>query len=151
MAEERDGMIIGIEAPIYLKYNFTAGAYIEKRTHYFATCTFAGALLSLAINLFAVPQYGMIAATWATTLSYGLMAALLFFFVRRFYPIPYQWADVLKLCVLGGGIFAAWYIIPDLQVWWKEALLLLGFIAGVFILRVVSPGQLAVVLKKGGS
>ena len=25
MAEERDGMIIGIEAPIYLKYNFTAG------------------------------------------------------------------------------------------------------------------------------
>ena len=25
-AEERDGMIIGIEAPIYLKYNFTAGA-----------------------------------------------------------------------------------------------------------------------------
>lgn len=26
MAEEKDGMITGIEAPIYLKYNFTAGA-----------------------------------------------------------------------------------------------------------------------------
>ncbi len=123
-------------------YNFTAGAYIEKQTHYFATCTFAGALLSLAINLFAVPQYGMIAATWATTLSYGLMALLLFLFVRRFYPIPYKWLDILKLCLLGAGLYAVWFYVPGLQIWWKELLLLIGFVAGVFILGVVSPRQL---------
>ena len=69
-------------------YNFTAGAYIKKQTGYFATCTFAGALLSLTVNIFVVPLYGMTAAAWAATLAYGLMTFLLYHFVKRFYPVP---------------------------------------------------------------
>ncbi len=129
-------------------YNFTAGAYIKKQTQYFATCTFAGALLSLAINIFMVPHYGMTAAVWAATLAYGLMAFLLHFLVKRFYPVPYQWPEVIRLCVFAGAIFAAWYMLPDLHVWWKEVLLLTGFLAGLPLLRIISPQQLTVFIKK---
>lgn len=129
-------------------YNFTAGAYIEKKTRYFITCTFAGALLSLVINLFVVPHYGMTAAAWATTLSYGLMAFLLYRIVSRFYAVPYRWIEILKICVLGLIIFFTWYLTPTLQVWWKEALLLLGYAAGLLVLRVFSLSQLSVLVRK---
>ncbi|MFK7848022.1 MAG: lipopolysaccharide biosynthesis protein [Rhodothermales bacterium] len=128
-------------------YNFTAGAYIKKQTKYFATCTFAGALLALAINLFAVPHFGMIAAAWATTLAYALMAFLLFSIAKRFYPVPYRWSEVFRSCILAAGIYAAWYFTPTAQVWWKEALLLLGFIAGLFIMRIVSLKQAFSIVK----
>ncbi len=129
-------------------YNFTAGAYIKKQTKYFAVCTFAGALLSLAINVFIVPMYGMTAAAWATTLSYSLMAVLLYLIVNRFYPVPYRWSEILRLCLWGAGIFAAWFYLPTLQIWWKEALMLIGFVAGLFILRILSPAQLVGLIKK---
>ncbi len=128
-------------------YNFTAGAYIKKQTRYFATCTFAGALLALAINFFAVPHYGMIAAAWATTLAYGLMALLLYQIVKRFYPVPYKWSEIIRLCVLAGAAFAAWHFTPSLQIWWKEALLLIAYLAGTIILRVFSASQLLNVIK----
>lgn len=123
-------------------FNFTAGAYIEKKTSYFATCTFAGAVLALIINLFVVPTYGMIASAWASTLAYALMAGLLYYFVQKVYPIPYRWTEVLKLVALASGIFAAWYLNPNLQEWWIEGLMILGYLAGVFVFRIVPIGHL---------
>lgn len=118
-------------------YNFMAGAYIEKQTRYFVICTFAGAIVSLTINIFFVPHYGMTAAAWATTLAYATMAILLFFIVRRFYLVPYDLMAVLRIALLGGGLFYLWYSVPALQVWWIEALLILGYVTGLFVLRIL--------------
>ena len=120
-------------------YNFTAGAYIEKQTKYFVTCTFAGAMVSLAINIFLVPRFGMTAAAWATTCAYGVMAGTLFFLVRRFYPVPYDWKSVGLTLLLAGAAFTAWYKLPGMQVWWKEGGLLVGYLVGLVILKVI-PG-----------
>lgn len=128
-------------------YNFTAGAYIEKKTRYFASCTFAGALVALAINLFAVPHFGMIAAAWATTLAYALMALLLYRIVNKFYPVPYQWPTVFRSCLLAAGIFAAWSFRPELQTPIIELALLLAYIAGLLVLRILSFDQLLAFVK----
>ena len=122
-------------------YNFTAGAYIEKQTKYFVGCTFAGALVSLAINIFLVPHFGMTAAAWATTAAYGVMAGSLYFIVRRFYPVPYNWKSVAITLALAGTAFVAWYSLPTLQIWWAELALLAGYLAGLFLLGVL-PRQL---------
>ena len=118
-------------------YNFTAGAYIEKRTSYFVVCTFMGALVSLAINILLVPRYGMTAAAWATTLAYGVMALALYFIVQRFYRVPYDWKAVGTILTLGGAVFAAWFYYPALQVWWTESLLLIGYAGGLVLLKIV--------------
>lgn len=118
-------------------YNFAAGAYLENQTKYFIHCTLAGSVLALVLNAVFVPQYGMVAAAWATTLAYVLMAVLLHVIIQRHYPIPYEWGSVLRALLLAGGLFALWTTLPALQVWWIEALLLLGYLVGLVALRVV--------------
>ncbi len=129
-------------------YNFSAGAYIEKKTRYFVHCTVVGSVASVGLNAWLVPQYGMIAAVWATTLSYALMALVLYVLVRRFYAVPYDWGRVLGLGVLAAALFFAWRTVPALQHTWAEAGLLVLYAAGLFGLRVVSP---AMVLRRTGA
>ncbi len=111
-----------------LYYNFSVGPYIEKKTRYFAHCAIAGAIVAVAINALFVPQYGMIAAAWATTAAYGTMAGVLFFLSKRFYPIAYDWGHVSALAILAIGLFALWATNTVPQVWWVESLLLLAFL-----------------------
>ena len=120
-----------------LYFNFTAGAYIEKKTSYFVVCTFAGAVVSLLINIFLIPYYGMLAAAWATAIAYAVMAVTLLFIVRRFYPVPYDWWAVGKTAVLAAGLYALWEINGLAENWLAEAGLLFGYIAGLIVFRVV--------------
>jgi O-antigen/teichoic acid export membrane protein len=89
-------------------YHFSAGVYIEKQTRYFVVCTLAGSLVALGLNILFVPQYGMVAAAWATSLSYAVMAVLLFTIVRRFYPVSYAWTDVFLLIAVAALLFYLW-------------------------------------------
>lgn len=86
-------------------YNFAAGAYIERRTGYFVYCAVAAAVVAISINALFVPLYGMLAAAWSAAAAYFVMAAMLYAFVRRFYPIPYDWLAVAKLGVVAGVLF----------------------------------------------
>ncbi|GIV59378.1 oligosaccharide flippase family protein [Rhodocaloribacter litoris] len=123
-------------------YNFSAGAYIEKKTKYFVHCTLAGSALALVLNATLVPRYGMLAAAWATTLAYALMALLLYGLVRRFYPVPYAWRPVLGMGGLAAALFFLWDAVPALQQWWGEGLLLGAYLFGLLGLRIVSPAAL---------
>jgi O-antigen/teichoic acid export membrane protein len=119
-------------------YNFTAGAYIERKTSYFVYCTFAGGLITLAANALLVPTYGMAAAAWSTAAAYAVMALLLLFFVQRFYPIPYEWSRVAAMTACALGLYGAWRGFPFLQHWWAETALLASFLAGLFGLKILS-------------
>jgi len=109
-------------------YHFSAGAYIKKKTTYFITCTLVGSALALTINIVMVPKYGMLAAAWATTTSYAVMAVLLFVLIRRKYTVPYEWARIFSIVLLAIGLYTAWSQVPSLQVWWIEILFLIGFL-----------------------
>lgn len=121
-------------------YNFMAGAYIEKKTKYFVVCTFAGAVVALIVNITLIPVFGMLAAAWATTVAYAVMALSLLFIVQRFYPVPYSWSAILRIGLLGGGLFFLWYTYAGLQIWWIECGLLIGYLLGLFVLRVLPIG-----------
>lgn len=120
-----------------LYFNFTAGAYIEKKTHYFVVCTFAGAVVSLAINIFLIPVYGMLAAAWATAIAYSIMAITLGVIVTGFYPVPYDWWAVGKTVLLAGGLYFIWWRYGLTSNWLAEGALLVGYVVGLVALRIV--------------
>jgi O-antigen/teichoic acid export membrane protein len=132
-------------------YTFTAGAYIEKKTSYFVPCTLAGSALTLALNIWLVPTYGMIAAAWATTAAYALMALSLWLLTRRFYPVPYPWGRVAAMGAIGLALFFAWNEVAALQRWYVEALLLVAFLGGLIAVRIVPLDALKKLLRRGNA
>jgi O-antigen/teichoic acid export membrane protein len=118
-------------------YNFSVGAYVQKKTKYFIHATFTGAIVSLALNATLVPAFGLEGAAWATLAAWAVIALTLHLLLRRHYAIPYDWMRVAGMGALAAGLFALWYFIPPLQVWWAQAGLLAAFAGGLVLLGVV--------------
>ncbi|MGQ9864092.1 MAG: oligosaccharide flippase family protein [Bacteroidia bacterium] len=51
----------------------------------------AGAAITISLNAWGIPRYGMYAAAWATFLAYGAMLFLCGFFEARYEKVPYPW------------------------------------------------------------
>ncbi|MBO6575144.1 MAG: polysaccharide biosynthesis C-terminal domain-containing protein [Rhodothermales bacterium] len=115
-------------------YHFAAGAYIEKRTGLFVRCTLIGSVVALAVNTWAVPQFGMLGAVWATTSAYATMAMALWLYLRPHYPVPYPWARALTLVAGCLAALVIWNRNPGLQVWWAE----LGLLGAYGLLALVT-------------
>ncbi|GAB5517957.1 MAG: oligosaccharide flippase family protein [Rhodothermales bacterium] len=118
-------------------YTFSAGAYLTDKTKLFVPCTLAGAAVAVVVNMLLVPHFGMVAAAWATTLAYATMALLLWLLIRRHYAVPYQWGRILLSGAVALGLFLAWQHMPQLQVWYWEAGLLIGYVVALLVLGVI--------------
>ncbi len=119
--------------------NFQAGIYIKEKTKYFPYITFSGALVNIVTNIFLIPLWGIFGAAVATLASYVTMAGISFYFSHKFYPVNYEYGKVIKiLCLLIFGISAYYflYFSNELTLLNKSVLLIL-FISGMFLLRVV--------------
>lgn len=86
--------------------NFIAGIYIEKKTAALLWITGLGALAETVLCFALVPPLGIAGGAWATLGAYGIMAATLFVYVRRYYPIPYEWGRVGKILFGAIALFA---------------------------------------------
>ncbi|MBI4424330.1 MAG: oligosaccharide flippase family protein, partial [Elusimicrobia bacterium] len=73
---------------VYL--NFMPQVILPKRSERVAYATAIGAAVCVAANLLLIPSLGMTGAAWATLLGYAAMAASLYLFGRRLYPVPYE-------------------------------------------------------------
>lgn len=83
----------------------TAGVYAEGRAGSLPFIVGTGACVNVAINIFLLPEIGFIAAAYSTLIAHVLMTVLLFLIVRRFYPIPYDYGRLGKICVAGAVVF----------------------------------------------
>lgn len=122
-------------------YLFSAGAYIEKKTIHFVWATLAGGTVALVLNALLVSRFGMMGAAWATAAAYAVMALVLGAAVQRFYYVPYEWKRVIGLIALSGVLFTAWWVLPGLQAWVWEIVLILVFGAGAMLLAGLSPSS----------
>ncbi len=100
-------------APVLLGYffyglyvNFMVGPVITKRTRVLVWITLLGAVTSISVNLLSVPHLGILGAGWAVACSYFSMAAALFIFTQKNYPLPYQYSKLALLALLGLGIWS---------------------------------------------
>ena len=83
----------------------TGGVYAEGRAGSLPFIVGTGACVNIAINIFLLPKIGFIAAAYSTLIAHILMTVLLFLIVRRFYPIPYEYGRLGKICVAGAVVF----------------------------------------------
>ena len=83
-----------------LYVNFMVGPVLTKKTRVLLWITLLGAAVSITTNLTLVPHIGILGAGWAVLLSYAAMAAALFCFTQRVYPISYEYKKLAALAVL---------------------------------------------------
>jgi len=84
--------------PILLSANVCLGIYynlsvwykITDNLRYGIAITLFGAALTLSINYYFIPSYGMYASAYATLICYGTMMILSYFLGQKFYTIPYK-------------------------------------------------------------
>lgn len=125
--------------------NFQAGIYIEEKTKYFPFVTGAGALINVVVNIILIPQIGIMGAAFATLASYVVMASGLFIVAQKFYKIDYEFLKIgtIFLLIAAAG-FAYYYIFGFENVGFANKLLiLLGFVSGLFIFRVISKEEIS--------
>ncbi len=129
--------------------NLQVGLYIEEKTKYFPLVTGAGALVNVAANLLLIPRLGIVGAALAVLASYMVMAASLFYFSRKFYPIAYEYGKLLKILgtILAAAILYYYgYYHGGLTIVYK-GLLLLGFVGSLLLLRVVEKKEMVRLVK----
>ncbi len=66
-----------------------------KKTQFNWVITGAAALVSVALNLALVPDYGMMGSAVAAAAAYTAMFLGMTWYAQRVYPAPYQWRRVL--------------------------------------------------------
>ncbi len=106
-----DGVgVVPILLAAYILYgiyvNLTVGVYLEKKTVQLPFVTAAAALTCVLTNYWLIPGFGMYGAATASAAAYGVMVAGLYLIGRRYYPIPYEYARLLKVILVGGVLFA---------------------------------------------
>lgn len=84
--------------PVLLLANVFLGIYYNQsiwyklsgKTKFGAYIAIIGALFTVGINLFFIPDYGFMACAWATLLVYALQMFLSYFLGQKHYKIPYN-------------------------------------------------------------
>ena len=66
----------------------------------------AAAALNIGLNLWLIPRYGMMGAAWAALLSQAAKCALQIGIGAMVFRVDYEWGRVIKLTVVGAGVFA---------------------------------------------
>jgi O-antigen/teichoic acid export membrane protein len=125
--------------------NLLAGIYIEKKTGYLPAVTLAGAAVNVLANFALIPLWGIMGAAAATLAAYAVMAGVLYLVVRKIYPVPYEWARIIKIGVAAAIAFSLyWYVTPRIPGFiWKLALLCL-FIALMYFMKFFVPSEVKI-------
>lgn len=78
----------GVFLGIY--YNLTVWYKLTNRTLTGAWITIAGAVITIALNIWWIPIFGYTGSAWATFICYAFMMVISYSLGQKHYPIPYQ-------------------------------------------------------------
>ncbi len=102
-------MYIGLRVvPILLIANMFLGVYynlsiwykLSNKTMAGAWITLLGALITIAINYFAIPYFGYMASAWATFFCYGTMMVVSYKWGQKVYPVPYATKKLIAYFII---------------------------------------------------
>jgi len=90
--------VLALSIAIYGAYFiFWVGSNVAKKNQMIPVFFAISSAVNVGLNFLFVPEYGMWAAAWNTVIGYAILAGTIYFYSRRYYPIPYEWARLLRL------------------------------------------------------
>jgi len=78
-----------------------AGVLLAGKTRFYPMITGAGAALNVGLNLWLIPQFGMMGAALATLIAYVFIACAMYWASRICYPIAYERDRLAKILLAG--------------------------------------------------
>jgi len=123
--------------------NLVAGVYIEKKTQRLPAITLAGAVTNIVANFCLIPVMGMMGGAVATLLAYAVMALVLYFDARKFYPVRYEWGRIVRLASAAVLTYILFRVVDAgiYHIVWKCSLLLF-FCLTLYATRFFLPEEL---------
>jgi O-antigen/teichoic acid export membrane protein len=88
------------------------GLNITKQTRYYPVATISAATVNVGLNFLLIPRYGIVGAAWANGAAYAVQAALGFYLSQRWYPIPYEWGRLARVCASAAAAYVAAMLLP---------------------------------------
>lgn len=127
----------------YIPINFL---FVKSKTWYVPLVTVTAGAVNIALNFMLVPQFGIIAAAWATLIGYGVMLGLAWLLAQRVYPMSYEYGRLAKMILIALGILAigGWLPVDSrlASVAIKSGLVLV-YLGLLFAVRFFTPSELA--------
>jgi O-antigen/teichoic acid export membrane protein len=118
-------------------YNLSVWYKVTQKTQWSLYISLAGAGITLGVNIFGIPRYGMMASVYATLFCYGVMMLLSYYFGQKFYPVSYKVKNALFYIIFGSVLMILLVHLP-VQEWdivWQCTVKLMATVlyAGVFM------------------
>lgn len=113
-------IVVPIISMAYLFYgiyiNHSIWYKLNNMTIFAVYITFAGALVTVIINVIFIPSYGYMASAWAHMASYGTMIILSFIFAEKRYKVNYNMRQYIPYFLMATGmvIFGRYFKYPGL-------------------------------------
>lgn len=105
--------------------NFSAGIFIKNKTSRLPLITLTGAVITIAGNLYLVPQLGMAGSALATLCAYGFMAIFIYLYSRRAFDVPYDLLKGLLVMLISVGALT---VKPLILIYWPMETAVSGLI-----------------------
>ena len=111
--------------PILLMANLFLGIYVNlsiwyklsDRTGLGAWVSIMGALVTIALNILWIPQWGYVGSAWATLVCYFLMTCLSWALGQRYYPVSYPLGKISSYLLLGLGLYFTHHYLQENLHW----------------------------------
>jgi len=98
-----------ISLGIYM--NLSIWYKLSDQTRYGLYISAVGALLTIGLNIWLVPQYSYLASAWITLLAYATMMLLSYWLGQKNYPIPYPVKRIAVYLLLTAlMVFCSFYL-----------------------------------------
>ncbi len=118
----RSGIYI---VPILLIANVFLGIYynqsiwykITDKTNYGLIISLIGAVVTISLNYFLIPQIGFLGSAIATLTCYFAMVVCSYYWGQKFYPVPYKKLNTLLHIALALGIIIPTYYFKVERLW----------------------------------
>ncbi len=129
-------VLLGANLLLGVYYNFSIWYRLKDRTGLGAWISVAGALITIVLNVLAIPRYGYTGAAWVTLICYLFMSAATWHTGRKHYPVPYQMGRMAAYVALALGLWVTGELLaPALNDWpallWAMRVLLLAMFCAI--------------------
>ena len=80
-------------------YNLSTWYKVTDRTKIGTVISWAGALITIILNVVLLKKFGFMVSAWTTLAAYFTMMVLSYFLGQKYYPIPYRIKNI-SLCLI---------------------------------------------------